>query len=202
MTLATYRKHQEFFNAKAATWKTSENQVQFIKKLGELIGLKGHETVLDIGCGTGSLFKYLNEHLPNGKILGVDFAFNMLQKCSVEQSVDHYRIQSLAEELPIRSNSADIVLNYCLYPHLKFKHTAIREFNRVLKPEGKYFIIHPIGKDEVNSIHNKIGGPVCFDFIEPIESVVTLLQLNGFDVLEAFDEPEKFLIKSVKVKTN
>jgi len=202
MNLAIYKQHREFFNNKAETWSVSESQIKFIWELCELIGFNGDETVLDVGCGTGSLFRILHNFLPEGKILGIDFAYNMLKRCPVLQSYGRYRIQSLAEQLPIPDMSADVVLNYCLYPHLKFKSTAIREFNRVLKPEGKYFIIHPIGKDEVNSIHNKIGGPVCFDFIEPIESVVTLLQLSGFDVQEVVDEPEKFLVKSVKVKLN
>jgi len=199
MNLASYKQHQEFFNDKAETWKISDNQIQFIREMGNLIDFNGTETVLDIGCGTGNLFKSLNDYLPFGKIIGVDFAFNMLRKCPRHYPGKIVTVQSLAEQLPVRTASSDIVLNYCLYPHLKYKHTALKEFHRILKPKGKYYIIHPQGSHEVNCIHNKIGAPVCYDFIEPIDSVVAMLQINDFKVIKAVDKPNMFFIEAIKL---
>ncbi|MFH2049971.1 MAG: methyltransferase domain-containing protein [bacterium] len=199
MNLSSYKQHQHFFNQKAETWTISDNQIQFIRQMGKLIDFKGAETVLDIGCGTGNLFKYLIDYLPHGRIIGIDFALNMLRKCPVHFSGKIFTVQSLAEQLPVRTSSSDIVLNYCLYPHLKYKHTALQEFYRILKPCGKYYVIHPQGSHEINCIHNKIGAPVCYDFIEPIDSVATMLQLNDFKVLKAIDKPNIFFIESVKI---
>ena len=198
MNISIYKQHQDFFNQKAETWTISDNQVRFIKQLEDLINCKGMETVLDIGCGTGNLFKYLGDFVPEGKIIGVDFAINMLRKCKSNCPDETITIQSLAEQLPVRASSADIVLNYCLYPHLKNKQTALQEFHRILKPNGKYYIIHPQGRAEINCLHRDIGEPVCFDVIEPIESVVAMLQINGFKVNKAIDKPDMFLVESVK----
>lgn len=42
--------------------------------------LKGNETVLDAGCGTGRLTKRLVERVPDGKVIGVDASAAMLEK--------------------------------------------------------------------------------------------------------------------------
>ncbi|MCK4641859.1 MAG: class I SAM-dependent methyltransferase [Candidatus Marinimicrobia bacterium] len=198
MNLLTYKQHQDFFNQKAETWTISDNQIRFIKQLEDLVDFKGTETVLDIGCGTGNLFPYLQQKIPGGKLIGIDFAFNMLYRCREKFQERTIVLQSMAEVLPIRSTSIDVVINYCLFPHLKYKRNALREFERVLKKEGRYYILHPQGSNEINCLHRDIGEPVCFDVIEPVESVVAMLQLNGFSTRQAIDRCDMFLIEAVK----
>ncbi len=198
MQLATYRKHQNFFNEKAASWKIPNNHIAFTRHLESQIRFNGNETVLDVGCGTGNLFPFLQKHVTVGKVIGLDFAFNMLQRSVEKLRAQDIAIQAMAEVLPIRSSSVDIVINYCLYPHLKYKQTALQEFYRILKEEGRYFILHPQGSYEVNCIHRDIGEPVCYDYIESVESVVAFLELNGFSVYNAIDQQDMFFIDAVK----
>lgn len=202
MNTAIYRQHQEFFNQKAESWSISEQQEAFIAGLEGIIGFNGTETILDIGCGTGHLLKYLQTFAPQGLVIGVDFAEQMLARCKTQVNRPLHTIQALAEELSIKSASVDIVINYCLYPHLKYKKKALREFNRILKPAGRYYIIHPEGRYAVNALHNRIGVPVCFDVIEPLESVIALLKISGFQVLKSLDEPGLFFIEAVKFPGN
>lgn len=46
--------------------------------LGEL-QLRGDETLLDAGCGTGKLTALLSQNLPAGRVVGVDLSRNMAQ---------------------------------------------------------------------------------------------------------------------------
>jgi trans-aconitate 2-methyltransferase len=42
------------------------------------VSLRGHETIMDAGCGTGKLTAELLEQLPDGRVVAVDLSHNML----------------------------------------------------------------------------------------------------------------------------
>jgi len=56
----------------------SAPQVSWGKKVLARISLRGDETVLDAGCGTGRLTRDLLEALPRGQVVGLDLSQNML----------------------------------------------------------------------------------------------------------------------------
>lgn len=199
MQLSSYQRHREFFEEKAASWHLPDNQVSFFHQLNELLRFRGDEVILDVGCGPGSLFQFLQLKIPSGRLYGIDFAYNMIKRSSSKLRLQDAAIQSLAEILPMRSESIDIIINYCLYPHLKYKPAALQEFYRVLVPGGKYYILHHQGSFEINCVHREIGEPVCDDFIESLESIATLLKINGFELCKAIDQPEMLFIESCKV---
>ena len=59
--------------------RLSQPQVSWGKKVLGRLKLRGDETVLDAGCGTGRLTADLVEALPRGRVVGVDLSQNMLQ---------------------------------------------------------------------------------------------------------------------------
>jgi len=58
--------------------RLSQPQVSWGKKVLARLKLRGNETVLDAGCGTGRLTADLLEALPRGRVVGVDLSQNML----------------------------------------------------------------------------------------------------------------------------
>ena len=56
----------------------SAPQVSWGKKVLARISLRGNETVLDAGCGTGRLTRELLEALPHGQVVALDLSQNML----------------------------------------------------------------------------------------------------------------------------
>lgn len=59
--------------------RISGPQVSWGKKVLARSSLRGDETVLDAGCGTGRLTSDLLEDLPQGRVVGVDLSQNMLR---------------------------------------------------------------------------------------------------------------------------
>ncbi|HKW66021.1 MAG TPA: class I SAM-dependent methyltransferase [Terriglobales bacterium] len=59
--------------------RVSRPQFGWGKKVLDRVHLRGDETVLDAGCGTGRLAGELLERLPRGRLLAVDLSDNMLR---------------------------------------------------------------------------------------------------------------------------
>jgi len=58
--------------------RISGPQVSWGKKVLDRVHLRGDETLLDAGCGTGRLTAELLQGLPRGRVVGVDLSQNML----------------------------------------------------------------------------------------------------------------------------
>lgn len=58
--------------------RISGPQLSWGQKVLSKLTLRGDEVLLDAGCGTGRLTEELLQHLPNGRVVGVDLSQNML----------------------------------------------------------------------------------------------------------------------------
>jgi len=71
-------------SSQAREWNASDYhrlsgpQVSWGKKVLARVQLRGDETLLDAGCGTGRLTAELLQSLPRGRVVGVDLSQNML----------------------------------------------------------------------------------------------------------------------------
>src|SRR5207245_3515158 len=61
--------------------------------------LGGDETILDAGCGSGSVTFDLLERLPNGKIYAVDFSPEMIEKLSAS-----VRKRGITNVMPVQAD--------------------------------------------------------------------------------------------------
>ena len=65
----------------AATYdRVAEVQEEWGREVLDRLDLRGDETVLDAGCGSGRVTKLLLERLPEGRVIGVDAAPSMVAK--------------------------------------------------------------------------------------------------------------------------
>jgi trans-aconitate 2-methyltransferase len=59
--------------------RVSDVQEDWSRGVLERLELKGDETVLDAGCGSGRVTKILLERLPEGRVIGVDASQSMIE---------------------------------------------------------------------------------------------------------------------------
>ena len=65
----------------AATYdRVSTPQVEWAKEVLGRLPLRGGETVLDAGCGSGRVTKMLADRLPHGHVIAVDASPSMVEK--------------------------------------------------------------------------------------------------------------------------
>ena len=100
--------------------------------------VKPHSLILDVGCGAGFLTNELAREGHN--VTGVDLSAESLKvagKFDETKSVDY--IVANAYELPFEDHSFDVVCALDFLEHVEDPARAIKEFSRVLKPNGKFF---------------------------------------------------------------
>src|SRR5688572_4664623 len=90
----------------AATYhRVSGPQFTWGQAVLDRLPLRGDETVLDVGCGTGRLTALLLERLPRGRAVGIDFSANMLstarRELPAEQRPRATFVHADASALPI-----------------------------------------------------------------------------------------------------
>jgi ubiquinone/menaquinone biosynthesis C-methylase UbiE len=94
--------------------------------------------VLDAGCGTGGLIKDLQAASPHWQITGLDYSPTA---CSLAHERTAAKIvQGSITALPFPNESFDIVVSADVISQVEDGSQAIREFARVLKPEGMVVI--------------------------------------------------------------
>lgn len=116
---------------------------EFLPLLYKYLELKRGQTVIDVGCGTGSFSRILPNGIKfQGKVIGVDknrrllsVAKKITKKQHIPSRVVSYR-QGKAESLPFPDNFADRVVCQMLLWIVKDRAKVIDEMIRVCKPDG------------------------------------------------------------------
>jgi len=107
--------------------------------------IKKGDVVLDLGSGAGNdCFVARHETGPEGKVIGVDFTPAMIEKARQNaEKLGFHNVefrQGDIENLPLNSNSVDVVVSNCVLNLVPDKHQAISEIARVLKSGGHFSI--------------------------------------------------------------
>jgi len=115
-------------------------------KAFQLVKLSEDLSILDVGCGTADDLIKLKTLYPRSRLFGIDadpeilkIAVNKINKLGFKISLQ----AALAEDLPFKTNSFDIIWSSLMIHHLPsvFKQKAFREIYRVLKPKGRFYLI-------------------------------------------------------------
>lgn len=122
--------------------------------LGKL-DLKSGYSVLDIGCGTGSLAPKVIESIGNnGQYIGIDPLIERIAIANKKYTSANVAFkQGIAENLNfIEDSTLDIVYMNWVFHWIADKKNVMREINRVLKPSGKFGITIPC-----KELHSLVG---------------------------------------------
>jgi ubiquinone/menaquinone biosynthesis C-methylase UbiE len=114
------------------------------KIVGSLAPLESGSTIVDLGTGPGILSIELHKLLPQAKIIGIDLSSDMLEiarKNADEVGMSNFETRlGKAEELPIESNSVNLVVTQSSFHEWEDQRKGLSEIFRILKPGGSLIL--------------------------------------------------------------
>ena len=141
-----------------ALWMIYDSKIGKIREREtylDKINWKGHERVLDVGCGLGLFLIGAAKRLSTGRAVGIDkwqqedlsgnHAAGTLSNATIEGVADKVEVHTGdARKLPFPDASFDVVLSsnalHNIYDAGE-RQTALREIARVLAPGGRVLIV-------------------------------------------------------------
>jgi ubiquinone/menaquinone biosynthesis C-methylase UbiE len=117
----------------------------FRKRIVDEASLKPGESVLDCGCGTGTLAIMAKREVgAEGRVCGVDISKDQLDvaRRKIKQGLEIEFCEGSIDELPFPDQSFDAIFSTLMLHHVprEVKIGAFREMSRVLKPRGRIVI--------------------------------------------------------------
>ena len=126
-----------------------ENEEELVKELCSRINAKKLK-VLDVGCGTGKLSRYLSEET-GCDVTGIDTAPEKIEKARNNSDKVVFKVHS-AEEMAFANSTFDVVVSLKVLHDIPSPEKALRESNRVLKESGRILIIDWVGVDTQSGV--------------------------------------------------
>ncbi len=126
------------WNARAYT-RLSNPMQTWGEAVLERLSLRGDETVLDLGCGSGRLTEYLLRRVPRGRVIAVDRSANMLAaarehlEAEFEGRVEY--VQKSLDELDF-DRIADVAFSNAAFHWIKDHPRLFRAVFAALRPGG------------------------------------------------------------------
>lgn len=120
---------------------------KMIQSTVEIANIQANETVLDVGCGTGTLAIAAKKASPHGVMIHAsDAALEMIDRArqkAIEADVDVEFTHGLVEDIQAPDNTYDLVMNSLMIHHLpgELRDKAFAEIYRVIKPGGRLLIV-------------------------------------------------------------
>jgi ubiquinone/menaquinone biosynthesis C-methylase UbiE len=132
----------------ACVWLASLGRERtYREKALDLAGLRAGESVLDIGCGTGTLAIAAKRRVgPQGKVSGIDASPEMLRRARKKAEKTGAEVtfkNGIVEALPFPDRQFDAVLSTVMLHHLGrgARQKCAEEVQRVLKPGGRVLAV-------------------------------------------------------------
>ena len=157
--------------------------------------------LLDMGSGTGVLIPVLEKLVQKpGYIVEFDISREMIKKSWIKYHSKEFVnfIQSDGHFLPFQNETFAAIICFAVYPHFYDHVKTVKEMNRVLIKDGLLVILHLMGHQQLNSMHEEADKAVCHHALQPINIVTEQITAESFKILNCKEQEDLYLIVAQK----
>jgi trans-aconitate 2-methyltransferase len=197
----------------AATYdRVSTPQVIWATEVLDRLPLKGDETVLDAGCGSGRVTKMLDDRLPDGHVIAVDASPSMVEKAREALRPDAEVFVCELTDLDVHER-ADAVFSNAVFHWIPDHDALFAALYRNLKPGGR-LLAQCGGRGNIDAFRRTAeevaGEPPFAEFfagwVKPwnyatAEETAARLTRAGFSEVRTWLEPKRVLPERDFVRT-
>ena len=147
----------------------------------DFCGFTADAAIVDVGCGSGGTV----EHLLNvygANVCGIDPSDALLAVGRNRSPLLPIK-KGVAESLPFADRSADGIFCECVFSILEDQAQALREFARVLKPEGFLVITDVYLRSTSGTANRSSNTGCCVAGARPMYELEEALYKQGFSAL-------------------
>ncbi|MDI6906008.1 MAG: methyltransferase domain-containing protein [Thermoanaerobacterales bacterium] len=178
------------------------------RELGELLGLTGGRTVLDVACGNGATALYLARAF-GCRVIGVDLGAENIARARRKAAAEGLdgRVEFVrgdAEKLPVPGGSCDAVISECAFCTFPDKPAAAAEMYRALRPGGV------LGISDMTVDQDRLPGDMkgllfraaCIADALPVPAYLEILGAAGFSGFTVLDRHDALhaLLASIRAR--
>ncbi len=104
------------------------------------VDLRPHDSILDVGCGTGALLDAVSTRVPGARLVGIDLSPAMLAVARRRLGDRAALVAAEAGRLSFHDRSFDLVVSSSALHYWPDPAAGLAEVTRVLTPEGRVTI--------------------------------------------------------------
>lgn len=169
--------------------KYSRNRQPFGEWIVSHYALRPGERVLELGCGTGSMWQGVK--LPEGcRVVLTDFSEGMLDAArgnTVHLEAEYGVVD--AQDIPYPDGSFDVVIANMMLYHVPDTGKALGEIRRVLRPGGRFFAATFGENGVVQAVAEMLGMRFDTNMRFTLQNGATQLR-TVFDAVDRYDRED------------
>ena len=183
-----------FFNNLADGWDAEQiPKDAIIEKILDNGGVEENKAVLDIACGTGTLFPfYFKRNVAS--VVGIDISPEMV-KIAKGKFPEIEIICGDAEEYDF-DKKFDVIMIYNAFPHFPNPQKLIKNLSQHLKDNGRISIAHSMSRAEIQSRHQKRAAKVSLEL--PTAEVLAEMLRPYFNIDVIISDNEMYQLSGIK----
>jgi demethylmenaquinone methyltransferase/2-methoxy-6-polyprenyl-1,4-benzoquinol methylase len=188
---------EQFFNDRAYHWDNiSRHDMEKVDMLVRLLLIREHDTVLDVGTGTGVLLPVLSRYTAGRNITALDISEEMIAVARQKyENLGCSFIIADAAAYPFPPESYDVIVCYSVFPHIDDKPKLIKHLTEALKIGGLLAILHSSSKEKINGVHvHTTHRDIMMDTLPPADRVADLMVKQGLKPEAVIDNRELYAV--------